>query len=100
MAITFTRLNTTGLFLWGVLKDQVYDFKPKTELKNAFSDKFRQITIEMCQKVSKSVTGRVQNFMENEGEYFEYLKLYFFFSFFFKFGLISLLLNIIKPSRH
>ena len=76
MAITFTRPNTTGLFLWGVLKDQVYNLRLKTvpELKNAILDKFNEITFEMCQKVCKSVAGRVQNCMEHEGEHFEHLK--------------------------
>ena len=76
MAITFTRPNTTGLFWWSVLKDQVYNLKPKTipELKTAISDKFHKITIEMCQKVCKSVAGSVQNCMEHEGEHFEHLK--------------------------
>ena len=51
------------------MKDQVYNLKLKTvpELKNEISDKFHEITIEICQKVCKSIAGRVQNCMEHEG---------------------------------
>ena len=76
MAITFTKPNTTGIFLWCVLKDKVYNLKPKTipELKNAISNKFHEITIEMCQKVCKRVVGGVQDCMEHEGDHFKHLK--------------------------
>ena len=70
------RIFCTSTFLWSALKDQVCNLRPKTipKLKNAISDKFFEIVIEMCQKVCKSVAGRVQNCMENEGKQFEYLK--------------------------
>ena len=65
-----------NFFLWGVLEDHVYNLKPKTipELKRAISDEFHDISIEMCQKVCKSVAGRVQNCMEHGGDHFEHIR--------------------------
>ena len=71
MAIMFTRPNPT--FFVGCI---VYSLKPKTipELKKEISNKYHEITIEMCQKVFKKVVGTVQNFMEHEGDHVKHLK--------------------------
>ena len=68
-------LTPPDFFLWGVLKDLVYSLKPKTipELKQAISSKFSVINVEMCQKVCRSVAGRVQHCIEHKGEHFEHV---------------------------
>lgn len=62
-------LTPPDFFLWGVLKDRVYEKKPKTiaELKNKIVEEFGKISVELCMKVCRSVPSRLQKCVDVEG---------------------------------
>jgi hypothetical protein len=63
-------LTPPDFFLWGHLKSQVYRYEPKTldELEDAITESIRDILVEMCQNVSKSVRKRMQLCCDLNGE--------------------------------
>lgn len=62
-------LTPCDYYLWGHIKQLTYAKKPSNlfELQDAIVEAFQQITIEMCQKVCRSVPGRLKTCMELGG---------------------------------
>ncbi len=66
-------LTPPDFFLWGVVKNAVYAKNPKTipQLKTAIQEAFAEITIELCEKVCRSVRSRCEKCIEADGGHFE-----------------------------
>ena len=66
-------LTPADFFMWGFLKDKVYARNPRNieELKTAITHSTREIDIELCQKVCRSVRHRVNLCLEHNGGHFE-----------------------------
>jgi hypothetical protein len=62
-------LTPPDFFLWGVLKERVYQLKARTiaDLKAAIVNEIRNVPLELCQKVCRSVPSRLQKCMALEG---------------------------------
>ena len=63
------------LFLWGVLKNQVYSDKSETlnDLKENIINVLKDITPEMCKKVTESIIKQCHHCIANNGLQFEHL---------------------------
>ena len=61
MGSAFTRLEPPDIYMWGYLKDNVYENNPQTigELKAAITGKIRQIPKEECVSVVANFAGSV-----------------------------------------
>lgn len=68
-------LTVPDFFLWGVLKDKVYGRNPRNinDLKIAITEEMQAISPELVQKVCRSVPGRYQKCIDNNGYHFEHL---------------------------
>ena len=68
-------LNPCDYFLWGYLKDKVWQSNPKTisELKRAISGQVAEISTEICQKVIRGFEGRLTAVIAKDGGHFEHL---------------------------
>ena len=66
-------LTSLDFFLWGVLKNQVFSDKPKTlnDLKENIINALKDITPEMCKKVTESITKQCHHCIANNGLHFE-----------------------------
>jgi transposase len=66
-------LTPSDFFLWGTLKDLVYNRKPQTieELTAAITDGVQSIDNELCQRVCQSVSSRLQKCLNSDGHHFE-----------------------------
>ena len=60
-------------FLWGVLKDMVYDHNPRTidQLRADIQNAISNIDIQLCQKVCRSVFSWIECCIKKNGEHFE-----------------------------
>ena len=69
-------LTPMDFFMWGVLKDLVYSRRPRTlpELRDVITNQMRTISIEMCEKVCRSVVTRLELCIEHNGEQFEHFE--------------------------
>lgn len=69
-------LTPPDFFLWGVLKDLVYKQNPTSiqQLRHVIEEQMQTIDIDMCQKVCRSVAGRLQQCIDHNGERFEQYK--------------------------
>lgn len=69
-------LSPPDFFLWGVMKDLVYSGNPQSleDLRRSIEENFQLIDQELCQKVCRSVTQRLNQCIEYEGEQFEHHK--------------------------
>ena len=63
-------------FFWGLAKNLVYGEKPTSiaHLKQKIVDSFATVDIELCQKVCRTVSNRLEMCIAAEGEHFEHLK--------------------------
>lgn len=66
-------LTPADFFLWGILKDKVYEENPRNiqQLKTAITRSIGEIDIGVCDKVCKSVRHRVDLCLEHNGGHFE-----------------------------
>lgn len=62
-------LTPPDFFLWGVLKDIVYSTKPRTveDLQKTIRVSVRSISVETCEKVCRSLPGRLSKCLELHG---------------------------------
>jgi len=62
-------LTPPDFFLWGVLKEAVYQTKSQSleDLKTKISAAFADVTVELCQKVCRSVPVRAEKCIEARG---------------------------------
>jgi hypothetical protein len=67
-------LTPPDFFAWGVVKDTVYSKKPTSvdQLETEIIKAFQQISIEICEKVCRSVKSRLYKCLEAEGGHFEH----------------------------
>jgi transposase len=58
-------LTPPDFFLWGVLKERVYQLKARTidDLKATIANEIRKVPLELCQKVCRSVPSRLEKCM-------------------------------------
>lgn len=68
-------LTIPDFFLWGYLKDKVYEGDPQTidDLKIAITQRIQEITPSMLKRVSKNMRKRVQLCLQERGGHFEHL---------------------------
>ena len=68
-------LTPLDFFLWGVLKNQVFSDKPKTlnDLKEKIINALKDITPEMCKKVTESIFKQCHHCIANNGLHFKHL---------------------------
>ena len=68
-------LNPPDFYLWGFLKDNVYQGNPQTieELKTAITAKIRAIPKEDCVKVINNFARRVQDCLQRNGGHLEHI---------------------------
>ena len=68
-------LNPPDFYLWGFLKDKVYQGNPQTieELKTAITAKIRAIPKEECVKVIDNFVRRVQVCLQRNGGHLEHI---------------------------
>ena len=70
-------LTPLDFFLWGILKNQSSKIsdKPKTvnNLKENIINALKDITLEMCKKVTDSIIKRCHHCIANNGLHFEHL---------------------------
>ena len=68
-------LTPLNFFLWGVLKNQVFSDKPKTlnDLKENIINALKDISPEMCKKVTESIIKRCHHCIASNGLHFEHL---------------------------
>ena len=68
-------LTLPDFYLWGFLKDNVYQGNPQTieELKTAITAKIRAIPKEECVKVIENFATRVQVCLQVNGGYLEHI---------------------------
>jgi len=67
-------LTPCDFFLWGYLKDIVFQ-KPPTkimELKESIEEACKKVTVEMCRKVCRSVVQRFRDCLDNEDQFLSY----------------------------
>jgi len=62
-------LTPCDYFLWGFIKHHTYAQNPTTlyELQNAIVEAFKLVTLEMCERVCRSVPGRLRTCIEAAG---------------------------------
>ena len=68
-------LNPPDFYLWGFLKDNVYENHPKTiaELKQAITFKIRTITKQVCVKVINNFARRIKECLKLNGGHLEHV---------------------------
>ena len=68
-------LNPPDCYLWGYLKDNVYENNPQTigELKAAITGKIRQIPKEECVRVIDNFARRVQVCLQCREQHLEHI---------------------------
>ena len=73
-----TDLTPMNIFLWGVVKNKVYDGKPQTvdEMKEFITDAFMDTDSdrELCHTVCQSVSDRLDARCDVDGGHFEHLR--------------------------
>ena len=71
----FTRLDPPDFFLWGYLKDCVYQNNPNTipELKQAITQNIRAITKQECIRVIDKFARCLQAFLQQKGGHLEHI---------------------------
>ena len=69
MATTFPRSHSTRFFLWGYLKDKVYQHSINSlrELRDIITAEFNAIPLEMCRKACENVALRLQACIDLDG---------------------------------
>ena len=72
-------ITPMDFFMWGVLKEKVYERNPKTvqELRQYITESFADIgrNQELCQTVCESVIHRCHECCDNDGRNFEHLRV-------------------------
>ena len=68
-------LNPLDFFLWGYLKDRVYQNRPETieDLKQAIASEAHAIPRDMCKRVIDNFARRVQICLQRQGSHLEHL---------------------------
>ena len=68
-------LNPPDFFLWGYLKDNIYENNPQTipELKRAITTKIRVIAVDECVRVIDNFARRLQMCLQRCGAYLEHI---------------------------
>ena len=68
-------LNPPDFYLWGYLKDNVYENNPQTtgELTAAITGKIRQIPKDECVRVIDNFARRVQVCLQCRGQHLEHI---------------------------
>ena len=68
-------LNPPDFYLWGYLKDNVYENNPQTigELKAAITGKIKQIPKEECVRVIDNFARRLQVCLQRRGQHLEHI---------------------------
>ncbi len=68
-------LTPTDYFMWGYIKDIVYNNKPRNlaDLKQSSVTAFHTIDTGLCKKVCESVPERLQRCIDADGHQFEHL---------------------------
>ena len=66
-------LNPYDYFLWGYLKTEVFETKPRTiaDLKQRFQDEVAAITVEMLREVMNSFRSRLEECVRRNGSHIE-----------------------------
>ena len=67
-------LTPPDFFLWGFVKDKVYSRSPQTlkQLRTFIEEAITSVSVDLCQKVCRSVPHRLRLCMECEGHHFEH----------------------------
>ena len=68
-------LNPPDFYLWGLLKDRVYESKPQTipELKVAITQMIESISRDECGRVNENFARRVQVCLQRRGAHLEHV---------------------------
>ena len=68
-------LRPCDYFLWGYLKDKVWEMNPTSipMLKTAIANQIKKIPPELCEKVVKGFEGRLTAVIAKEGGHLEHL---------------------------
>ena len=68
-------VNPPDVYLWGYLKDNVYENNPQAigELKAAITGKIRQIPKEECARIFDNFARRVQVCLQHRGQHLEHI---------------------------
>jgi hypothetical protein len=74
MLLLLPDITPCDFFLWGYLKDLVYQDPPVTimELQEKIEETCEQIIDELCRKACRSVERRLQQCLEREGHFVSY----------------------------
>ena len=72
---THRTLTPGDFYLWGYLKDNVYQNNPQTvpELKRAITNKIRAIPREECVRVIDNFARRIQVCLQRKGAHLEHI---------------------------
>lgn len=68
-------LSPLDFFLWGYLKDRVYEPAPKdiNELKRAIKREMRKIQVDVCMSVIRNFRERVDLVVRQNGRHLEHI---------------------------
>ena len=73
--MTAVALQTPDFYLWGLLKDHVYENRPQSiaELKVAITQEIRAIRKEECVRVTDNFACRLQVCLRDNGGHLEHV---------------------------